>query len=164
MYVSKPCVLSYFLLFQLNARLKTCISSRQNRVGHFVYVSKPRVLSSSWRLVHNASHPKSWPLEDPQKVIHIDTILILVYIHTYPVFARRINIVHLMRASRNPSACHGKRSNISGVEICLRESVESSKIRLILIWSKNVSFPLKRSRSTLTKSPPIFFENLARNS
>ena len=93
-----------------------------------------------------------------------DTILILVYIHTYPVFARRINIVHLMRASRNPSACHGKRSNISGVEICLRESVESSKNRLILIWSKNVSFPLKRSRSTLTKSPPIFFENLARNS
>ena len=85
-------------------------------------------------------------------------------IHTYPDFARRINIVHLMRASRNPSACHGKRSNISGVEICLRESVESFKNRLILIWSKNVSFPLKRSRSTLTKSPPRFFENLARNS
>ena len=34
-----------------------------------------------------------------------DTILILVYIHTYPVFARRINIVQLMRASRNRSAC-----------------------------------------------------------
>ena len=27
------------------------------------------------------------------------------------------------------------------------ESVESSKNRLILIWSKNVSFPLKISRS-----------------
>ena len=44
-----------------------------------------------------------------QKDTGRDTILILVYIHTYPVFARRINIVHLMRASRNPSACHGKR-------------------------------------------------------
>ena len=93
MYVSKPCVLSYVLLFQLNARFKTCISSTQNRVGHFVYVSKPRVLSSSWRLGHNLPHPTSWPLRDPQKVIHIDTILILVYIHTYPVFARRINIL-----------------------------------------------------------------------
>ena len=103
-------------------------------------------------------------LRDPQKVIHIDTILILVYIHTYPVFARRINIVHLMRASRNPSACHGKRLNISGVEISLRESIESAKNRLILIWTKNVSFPLKISRSALTKSPPRFFENLARNS
>ena len=30
---------------------------------------------------------------NPQKLIHKDTILILVYIHTYPVFARRINIV-----------------------------------------------------------------------
>ena len=85
-------------------------------------------------------------------------------IHTYPVFARRINIVHLMRASRNPSACHGKRSNISGVEICLRESIESGKNRLILIWSKNVSFTLKVSRSALTKSPPRFFEKFARNS
>ena len=82
MYVSKPCVLLYFLLFQLNARLKTCISSRQNRVGHFVYVSKPRVLSSFLTLGLNATHPEPWPLGDPQKVIHIDTILILVYIHT----------------------------------------------------------------------------------
>ena len=129
-----------------------------------MYVSKPRVLSSSWRLQQNLRHPSAWPLGDPQKVIHIDTILILVYIHTYPVFARRINIVHLMRASRNPSACHGKRLNISGVEISLRESIESAKNRLILIWTKNVSFPLKISRSALTKSPPRFFENLARNS
>ena len=129
-----------------------------------MYVSKPCVLAYFWRLVHNGSHPRPWPLRDPQKVIHIDTILILVYIHTYPVFARRINIVHLMRASRNPSACHGKRLNISGVEISLRESIESAKNRLILIWTKNVSFPLKISRSALTKSPPRFFENLARNS
>ena len=41
----------------------------------------------------------------------------------------------------------------SGVEICLRESIEPTKNRLILIWSKNVSFPLKLSRSALTKSP-----------
>ena len=27
-------------------------------------------------------------------------LLILVYIHTYPVFARRINIVHLMRVKK----------------------------------------------------------------
>ena len=99
-----------------------------------------------------------------QKDTGRDTILILVYIHTYPVFARRINIVHLMRASRNTSACHGKRSNITGVEICLRESIESAKNRLILIWTKNASFLLKISRSALTKSPPRFFENLARNS
>ena len=32
-----------------------------------------------------------------------------------------------MRASRNPSACHGTRSNISGVEISLRESIESAR-------------------------------------
>ena len=115
------------------------------------------------RLQRNATHPAPWPLGDPRKVIHIDTILILVYIHTYPVFARRINIVHLMRASRNPSACHGKRLNISGVEISLRESIESAKNRLILLWTKNVSFPLKISRSALTKSPPRFFENFARN-
>ena len=41
----------------------------------------------------------------------------------------------------------------SGVEICSRESIESTKNRLILIWSKNVSFPLKINRSALTKSP-----------
>ena len=29
-----------------------------------------------------------------------DTILILVYIHTYPVFARRINIVQRMRVEQ----------------------------------------------------------------
>ena len=34
-----------------------------------------------------------------------------------------------------------------GVEICSRGSIESTKNRLILIWSKNVSFPLKISRS-----------------
>ena len=40
-----------------------------------------------------------------QKVIRIDTILILVYIHTYPVFARRINIVQRNRATyRYPQA------------------------------------------------------------
>ena len=48
-----------------------------------MYVPKPRVLSSVWRLRRNAPHPFAWPLGDPQKVIHIDTILILVYIHTY---------------------------------------------------------------------------------
>ena len=129
-----------------------------------MYVSKPRVLSSFLPLGLNATHPEAWPLRVPQKLIHIDTILILVYIHTYPVFARRINIVHLMRASRNPSACHIKRLNTSGIEISLRESIESPKNRLILIWTKNVSFPLKISRSALTKSPPIFLKNLARNS
>ena len=35
-----------------------------------------------------------------QKDTGRDTILILVYIHTYPVFARRINIVHLMRVKQ----------------------------------------------------------------
>ena len=38
-----------------------------------------------------------------------------------------------------------------GVEICSRESIESTKNRLILIWSKNVSFLLKISRSALKK-------------
>ena len=82
------------------------------------------------RLGINATQPSARPLGDPRKVIHIDIILILVYTHTYPVFARRINIVHLMRASRNPSACHGKRLNISGVEISLRESIEPAKNRV----------------------------------
>ena len=36
-----------------------------------------------------------------------------------------------------------------GVEICSRGSIESTKNRLILIWSKNVSFPLNISRSAL---------------
>ena len=40
----------------------------------------------------------------------------------------------------------------------------STKNRPMLIWTKNVSCPLKISRSALTKSPPGFFENLARNS
>ena len=48
-----------------------------------MYVSKSRVLLYVLRLRHNAPHPNSWLLEDPQKVIHIDTILILVYTHTY---------------------------------------------------------------------------------
>ena len=92
-----------------------------------MYVSKPRVLSSIMPLGHNAPHPTSWPLGDPQKVIHIDTILILVYIHTYIhtyityihtyiLHARRINIALLMRATpfRNPQAC------IQRVLICER--------------------------------------------
>ena len=70
---------------------------------------KTRDIPQKMRLQRNGTQPKAWPHGDPRKVIHIGTILILVYIHTYPVFARRINIVHLMRASRNPSACHGKR-------------------------------------------------------
>ena len=57
-----------------------------------MYVSKPCVLSMKVRLVLNASHPEAWPPRDTQKVIHIVTILILVYIHTYSLFARRINI------------------------------------------------------------------------
>ena len=47
-----------------------------------MYVSNPWVLSCVLRLVHNGSHPSPWRLGDPQKVIHIDTIFILVYIHT----------------------------------------------------------------------------------
>ena len=42
-----------------------------------MYVSKPRVLSSFLPFQQNARHPDPWPLGDPQKVIHIDTILIL---------------------------------------------------------------------------------------
>ena len=44
------------------------------------------------------------------------------------------------------------------------DSSGSTKNRPMLIWPKNVSFPLKISRSALTKSPPWFFENLASNS
>ena len=39
----------------------------------------------------------------------------------------------------------------SGVEICSRVSIESTKNRLILIWSKNVSALVEISRSALTK-------------
>ena len=38
----------------------------------------------------------------------------------------------------------------------------STKNRLMLIWTKNVSFPLKISRSALTKSPPLFLEQIWR--
>ena len=47
-----------------------------------LYVSKPCVLSYLLPIQLNGTHPTPWLLEDPQKVIHIDTILILVYIHT----------------------------------------------------------------------------------
>ena len=58
-------------------------STAHDPSGACMYVPKPRVLSSIMPLGLNGTHPMSRPLGDPQKVIHIDTILILVYIHTY---------------------------------------------------------------------------------
>ena len=57
------------------------IMMRVERVKLCMYVSKPWACEGFWRLRRNARHPNAWPLGDPQKVIHIDTILILVYIH-----------------------------------------------------------------------------------
>ena len=45
--------------------------------------------------------------------------------------------------------------------MCLVERA-STKNRLMLIGTKNLSFPLKISRSALTKSPPISFEIVCR--
>ena len=64
----------------IHAQQLSCLNDDANY--SCMYVSKPRVLSYDLRLVPNGTHPSSWLLEDPQKVIHIDTILILVYIHT----------------------------------------------------------------------------------
>lgn len=49
-----------------------------------MYVSKPFSCEGFLGAKRNDSHPTAWPLGDPQKVIHIDPILLLVYIHTKP--------------------------------------------------------------------------------
>ena len=57
---------------------------------------------------------------DFQKDTGRDTILILVYIHTYPVFARRINIVQRKRATRTYD-----KQNTSSDHTCISETLSA---------------------------------------
>ena len=81
---------------RLSKTIDNCFSL--NHVCMFEKSPKPLCLSYFLQLVSNGSQRRAWFFLNLQKDTGRDTILILVYIHTYPVFARRINIVQRMRA------------------------------------------------------------------
>ena len=76
-----------YILSHLTPRW-ACMYVRYVKCWACMYVSKPCVLLCFLPVGHNARHPSAWPPRDPQKVIHLDTISILVCIHTYILTSR----------------------------------------------------------------------------
>ena len=125
----------------------------------------------------------------PQILIHLDTILILVYIHTYPGFARRINInvAQLMRATlyRALQACtwhvwyqsgsvriwktNPKLSCIAPEKLwnrfltCKEHHYKTNEKPCDLVLVKKCEFPFKNQTFCFNKIATHIFLNLARN-
>ena len=93
----------------IDSNLTPCWACMYVRRWACMYLSKPCVLLTFLPFQLNAPHPEPWPLGDPQKLIHIDTILILVYIHTYILTSRSSHEYRLQltraRPYRKPQAC-----------------------------------------------------------
>ena len=109
MYVSG--ILSMYVCMSqtyIDSNLTPCWACMYVRRWACMYLSKPRVLSTLLPVGHNGPHHVPWPLGDPQKVIHIDTILILVYIHTHTVVSlikRPFERIHIIQKPFKYDGC-----------------------------------------------------------